>query len=1827
MDLPENHDLCHYHSIPNNVNKYLLIFIFKLYIFDFLLPIRPKLSIMKQFFHNNFMPRLLSKNSDWFRRLVVLIPFLMLMVHSAHSQGCTNASSFGSAVAPTNATPVTISTCSFQQEYSTITSIVAGNRYTLTASVPGTFITMHYNTPSGQIVAAAVTPLQFTASCSGTYYAHWNTNSACGLAASCMTTTIACTSCGATASQCTNASSFGTITAPSVLNATNTISTCSFQQEYSTINGVVANRVYALTGNIAGTFITVHSGSSSGPVVASGVTPLVFTSTVAGTYYAHWNTNNACGTAASCMTTTMTYTGDACAAPACTIALTSAAGTDNQTLCNSTPITNITYATTVATGANFTGLPAGVTGNWAANVATISGSPTASGTFNYTVTLTGGACSQTATGTITVNPAPAGPIVTPSPAAVCLGSIRRLDASTGAATPGSCNTTSGAISIVIPDSNPTGVATNLNVSCVPAGSTISSVAVTLNITHTWDSDLTIFVKAPNGQVLNLVNSEGGSGDNFTNTVISSASATPLSSSTAPFTGTFAADASLGALAPTGYTATTASFAALFTVPNGTWTLACRDNAGGDIGTITNWQVTINYVAPPAPVAVTWAPTTELYTDAAATIAYTGTPVTTVYAKATVTRVYTAVIPTSPCPSLPTTFTLTVNPVPSIAIVANPNGPLCQGDPTLLTVNLGGPPVPVTITQSTSNTITPGNSVACNAGGLHTDNSYYRAYPLALSGPFTINTVTFGIETATGGPQPVTVNLYTNTGAAFPNGTLTLVGSQAATVPTQAGTLFTVTFATPPTVAGNSTLVIELFTPSGQATGRGFFIGSNSAAQTGASYIKAALCGVTNPVDIASLGFPNMHIILGAAGTVPGVTGPPPAGWTYLWSPPAGLSSTTSNPVAASPAVNTTYNVVATDLNGCSGTASIPITVYVRPTVLTQPSNISLCSGGTTSFSITATGQGITYQWQVSTDAGVTYTNIANGAPYAGVTTPTLTINPAVFAMNGYRYRCAVSGTCPPVAFSNGAILTVVALPVVTVTPTTGCGGVAGINGLLLTASGATTYTWAPLAGLYTNATATTAYTGTQTPTIYAAPTSFTAYTVTGTAAATGCSNTATALINYTPPAPTVTPNPVAMCLGDAPVRITSSSSTSTTITTNSGPISVVVPDNNPAGNTSNISVAGVPANGTVSAIKVTWNMAHTWDGDMVFALKAPNGQILNLDYYISATGGTGATTGFVNTAVSSNGTAALSSGSGTYTGTFKADAVITGAFGGSGGPTGFTPTTTSWAPLFATGAAANGTYTLAMKDGFGGDQGTLSSWQIDVTYVVGVPSTAATWLPTAGLFTDPAGTIAYTGTPRDTVYAKPTPAGVYNYNVTVNSLPLPPAVPSTPMAGGNGNFMVLFNVANNNSITYTLTGVSTNAFASGVATAVNLYRSLTPIAGNPGSISAGNGWALVGTASNVSVTANTLNNVLSGLNVAVPAGATYGLALEFTGGATFPAYTNGTGVVQTYTSNGCSIITDGNIGWGGPNAPGPPANNPRNFNGTVSMVASVAACTSPARVLTVTVNTPISITTQPVNAVVCTDKSTSFTVVAAGTTPTYQWQLSTDAGTTFTNISNGGVYSGATTATLTITAPPVSYNGNIYRCMVSGAAPCPPVPSANRVLTVNPLPTIVIAASPYRNLLPTLSTTLFSTSSPAAATYTWLRNGFAVSGATASSLLIRVDGQGSYRLRVLDVNGCTNLSNTVIIGDSTSGRVFISPNPTSGQFVVRYNPAHNTVTPNGVNIFDATGKRVLTQKFFLNIPFAPMAIDLSNQATGVYWVEVVDLNGNRLAMGRVEVVR
>jgi hypothetical protein len=67
-------------------------------------------------------------------------------------------------------------------------------------------------------------------------------------------------------------------------------------------------------------------------------------------------------------------------------------------------MTEIKYVTTVADGATVSGLPPGVSGAWSMNTYTISGAPTQTGTFPYTVTTTNahGCIDASATGTIMV---------------------------------------------------------------------------------------------------------------------------------------------------------------------------------------------------------------------------------------------------------------------------------------------------------------------------------------------------------------------------------------------------------------------------------------------------------------------------------------------------------------------------------------------------------------------------------------------------------------------------------------------------------------------------------------------------------------------------------------------------------------------------------------------------------------------------------------------------------------------------------------------------------------------------------------------------------------------------------------------------------------------------------------------------------------------------------------------------------------------------------------------------------------------------------------------------------------------------------------------------------------------------------------------------------------------------------------------------------------------------------------------------------------------------------------------------------------------------------
>jgi predicted secreted protein len=105
---------------------------------------------------------------------------------------------------------------------------------------------------------------------------------------------------------------------------------------------------------------------------------------------------------------------------------------------------------------------------------------------------------------------------------------------------------------------------------------------------------------------------------------------------------------------------------------------------------------------------------------------------------------------------------------------------------------------------------------------------------------------------------------------------------------------------------------------------------------------------------------------------------------------------------------------------------------------------------------------------------------------------------------------------------------------------------------------------------------------------------------------------------------------------------------------------------------------------------------------------------------------------------------------------------------------------------------------------------------------------------------------------------------------------------------------------------------------------------------------------------------------------------------------------------------------------------------------------SEGSATSNSATLTVSVpNVAPNITTQPSNQTVSAGQSASFIVAATGApTPGYQWQVSTDGGSNWGILVNGGAYSGVTRPTLAV-ATNSGLNGYLYRVVVtnsSGAA-------------------------------------------------------------------------------------------------------------------------------------------------------------------------------------------
>lgn len=134
-------------------------------------------------------------------------------------------------------------------------------------------------------------------------------------------------------------------------------------------------------------------------------------------------------------------------------------------------------------------------------------------------------------------------------------------------------------------------------------------------------------------------------------------------------------------------------------------------------------------------------------------------------------------------------------------------------------------------------------------------------------------------------------------------------------------------------------------------------------------------------------------------------------------------------------IGTNYNVLSTAIqsdekiiisgkftsyNGI-GRNRIARTTNYPPIINVQPLNSNICLGDSCNFNFEASGIGLNYQWQFSSDNGVTFNDITSSGSnptYTGFATNSLSLINLIASNNGYVYRCIVSNGNLPNAITN-----------------------------------------------------------------------------------------------------------------------------------------------------------------------------------------------------------------------------------------------------------------------------------------------------------------------------------------------------------------------------------------------------------------------------------------------------------------------------------------------------------------------------------------------------------------------------------------------------------------------------------------------------------------------------------------------------------------------------------------------------------------------------------------------------------------------------------------
>ncbi len=266
--------------------------------------------------------------------------------------------------------------------------------------------------------------------------------------------------------------------------------------------------------------------------------------------------------------------------------------------------------------------------------------------------------------------------------------------------------------------------------------------------------------------------------------------------------------------------------------------------------------------------------------------------------------------------------------------------------------------------------------------------------------------------------------------------------------------------------------------------------------------------------------------------------------------------------------------------------------------------------------------------------------------------------------------------------------------------------------------------------------------------------------------------------------------------------------------------------------------------------------------------------------------------------------------------------------------------------------------------------------------------------------------------------------------------------------------------------------------------------------------------------------------------------------------------------------------------------------------GSYTVEVSNGSCNATSSAVIITIGSAPGINSQMSSASICSGANASFSFAASGSGISYQWYVSTGSG--FVALTNGGVYSGATTATLSITGAPSSMSGYLYHCVVSGTC-SPAATTASVSLYVNALSSATVTSVGSTYMCTGMSDTLLANTG-SGYSYQWMLNGVNIAGATDSVYIAGTPGTYSVQITL---SGCSVVSSGIAIT--------VNPLPTVAIISSQQNPncVGNWDTLNG-----STGPGY-TYQWLYNGAIAAGATTSSwiTDSSGIYTIRVANSYG------------